>query len=151
VIRGNLLVIPIEESLIYVQPLYLRAEGGRIPEMKRVVVAYQNQVVMEETLEAGLARLFGGQVGPTAAAAAPPGAARPANGRAADLARQAAELYRHAIEAQRSGDWARYGETLSSWARCCASCRPSSEVASPGRHEDAEIATRSRWVVPLAS
>ncbi|MGH8623133.1 MAG: UPF0182 family protein, partial [Burkholderiales bacterium] len=59
VIRGNLLVIPIEESLIYVQPLYLRAEGGRIPELKRVIVAYQNRVVMEETLEEGLARLFG--------------------------------------------------------------------------------------------
>src|SRR5207245_4632016 len=43
VIRGHLLVIPIEESLIYVQPLYLRAEGGRIPEMKRVVVAHQNR------------------------------------------------------------------------------------------------------------
>src|SRR5207247_8760332 len=70
VIRGNLVVIPIEESLIYVQPLYLRAEGGRIPEMKRVVVAYQNQVVMEETLEAGLARLCGGQVASLAAAAA---------------------------------------------------------------------------------
>jgi len=41
VIRGNLLVIPIEESLIYVMPLYLRAQGGRIPELKRVVVAYQ--------------------------------------------------------------------------------------------------------------
>ena len=113
VIRGNLLVIPIEESLIYVQPLYLRAEGGRIPEMKRVVVAYQNQVVMEETLEAGLARLFGGAVGPAAAAAAPTGAARPGDGRAADLARQAAELYQRAVEAQRSGDWARYGEELS--------------------------------------
>ena len=55
VIRGKLLVIPIEESLIYVQPLYLRAEGGRIPELKRVVVAHQNQVVMDETLEPGLA------------------------------------------------------------------------------------------------
>src|SRR6266481_4309922 len=113
VIRGNLLVIPIEESLIYVQPLYLRAEGGRIPEMKRVVVAYQNQVVMEETLEAGLARLFGGQVESTAAAAAPTGAARPGNGRAADLARRAAELYQRAVAAQRSGDWTRYGEELS--------------------------------------
>src|SRR5437879_3890865 len=113
VIRGNLLVIPIEESLIYVQPLYLRAEGGRIPEMKRVVVAYQNQVVMEETLEAGLARLFGGQVESIAAAAAPTGAARPGNGRAADLARQAAELYQRAVAAQRGGDWARYGEALS--------------------------------------
>jgi len=118
VIRGNLLVIPIEESLIYVQPLYLRAEGGRIPEMKRVVVAYQNQVVMEETLEAGLARLFGGgggggAVGPATAGAAPTGAARPADARAADLARQAADSYQRAVEAQRSGDWARYGEELS--------------------------------------
>ena len=42
------------------QPLYLQAEGGRIPELKRVVVAYQNQVVMEETLEGALADLFGG-------------------------------------------------------------------------------------------
>ncbi len=113
VIRGNLLVIPIEESLIYVQPLYLRAEGGRIPEMKRVVVAHQNRVVMEETLEAGLARLFGGAVEPATAAATPTGAARPGNGRAADLARRAAELYQRAVEAQRSGDWARYGEELS--------------------------------------
>ena len=60
VIRGELLVIPIEKSLIYVQPIYLRAEGGQIPELKRVVVAHQNQVVMAETLDAGLALLFGG-------------------------------------------------------------------------------------------
>ena len=59
-IRGDLLVIPIEESLLYVQPLYLQAEGGRIPELKRVVVAYQNQVVMQETLDGALAELFGG-------------------------------------------------------------------------------------------
>src|SRR5437588_405730 len=113
VIRGHLLVIPIEESLIYVQPLYLRAEGGRIPEMKRVVVAHQNRVVMEETLDAGLARLFGGAVEPAAAAAAPGGTARPNDGRAADLARRAAELYQRAVAAQRSGDWASYGEALS--------------------------------------
>jgi hypothetical protein len=113
VIRGNLLVIPIEESLIYVQPLYLRAEGGRIPEMKRVIVAHQNRVVMDETLEAGLARLFGGAVEPAGAAPAPPGSARSLNSRAADLARQAAELYQRAVQAQRSGDWARYGEALS--------------------------------------
>ena len=61
-IRGDLLVIPIEESLLYVQPLYLQAEGGRIPELKRVVVAYENQVVMGETLDAGLAELFQGLV-----------------------------------------------------------------------------------------
>src|SRR5438094_4760919 len=85
VIRGHLLVIPIEESLIYVQPLYLRAEGGRIPEMKRVVVAHENQVVMEETLEAGLTRLFGGggAVEPAAAGAAPSGPGRPGHGQLA--------------------------------------------------------------------
>ncbi len=115
VIRGNLLVIPIEESLIYVQPLYLRAEGGRIPELKRVVVAYQNRVVMEETLEAGLAQLFGGSVGPPVLVARPgaPAPAMPAGARAADLARQAADHYQRAVEAQRSGNWSRYGEELS--------------------------------------
>jgi uncharacterized protein len=69
VIRGDLLVIPIEESLLYVQPLYLQAEGGRIPELKRVVAAYENQVVMGETLDAALAGIFGGGPGP---APAPP-------------------------------------------------------------------------------
>src|SRR5512134_2553154 len=67
VIQGTLLVIPIEESLIYVRPLYLRAAQGKIPELKRVIVAYQNQIVMEETLEAALERLFPGG-GPTRAA-----------------------------------------------------------------------------------
>src|SRR6266487_2619714 len=115
VIRGNLLVIPIEESLIYVMPLYLRAQGGRIPELKRVVVAYQNRVVMEETLDAGLAQLFGGGAGAArepARVAATPGAAPATNARAADLARRANESYRRALEAQRAGDWARYGEEL---------------------------------------
>ncbi len=115
VIRGNLLVIPIEESLIYVMPLYLRAQGGRIPELKRVVVAYQNRVVMEETLDAGLAQLFGGGAEAArepARVAATPGAAPATNARAADLARRANESYRRALEAQRAGDWARYGEEL---------------------------------------
>jgi uncharacterized membrane protein (UPF0182 family) len=112
VIRGNLLVIPIEESLIYVQPLYLRAKGGRIPELKRVVVAYQNQVVMEETLEAGLSRLFGGVIERTTTTAAEPAPAAGGDG-AADLARRASEIYQRALSAQRAGDWARYGEELS--------------------------------------
>src|SRR6059036_3041571 len=115
VIRGNLLVIPIEESLIYVMPLYLRAQGGRIPELKRVVVAYQNRVAMEETLDAGLAQLFGGGAEAARAparVAATPGAAPATNARAADLARRANESFRRAMEAQRAGDWARYGEEL---------------------------------------
>jgi uncharacterized membrane protein (UPF0182 family) len=114
VVRGNLLVIPIEESLIYVMPLYLRAQGGRIPELKRVVVAYQNRVVMEETLEEGLSQLFGGG-GARAVERAPDriaGAAPATSARAVDLARRANDAYRRALEAQRAGDWARYGEEL---------------------------------------
>ena len=118
VIRGTLLVIPIEESLVFVQALYLRAEGGRIPELKRVIVAYENQVVMEETLERGLARLFGGMPAvesrpalPVAAAAAPLEAA-PAAASVQDLIQRAAQHYEAAIQAQRRGDWTRYGEEM---------------------------------------
>ncbi|HKP15981.1 MAG TPA: UPF0182 family protein, partial [Gemmatimonadaceae bacterium] len=59
VLRGELLVIPIEGSLVYVQPLYLRAQGGRIPELKRVIVAQEGQVAMAETFDAALRALFG--------------------------------------------------------------------------------------------
>src|SRR6476660_7725011 len=59
VIRGaNLLVIPIENSLLYVTPLYLRAEHGHLPELKRVIAAYGEHVVMRETLPEALSALF---------------------------------------------------------------------------------------------
>jgi uncharacterized membrane protein (UPF0182 family) len=58
----TLLVIPVEESLIYVQPMYLKAESGQIPELKRVIVAYENQIAMEETLEKALGRIFGQEI-----------------------------------------------------------------------------------------
>ena len=58
VIQGSLLAIPIEESLLYVRPLYLKADTGKIPELKRVIVAYENKIAMTETLETGLAKLL---------------------------------------------------------------------------------------------
>ena len=120
VIRGELLVIPIGESLIYVQPVYLRAEGGTIPELKRVVVAHENRVVMHETLEMGLAQLFGGSatsaVGTAkdvAAQSLQPGAAAPSAPAAlSTLALQAEESYGRAIAAQRAGNWAEYGKEI---------------------------------------
>ncbi len=57
VIRGNLLVVPIENSILYISPLYLRAETGQVPELKRVIAAYGDRVVMEETLAGALAAL----------------------------------------------------------------------------------------------
>jgi uncharacterized membrane protein (UPF0182 family) len=117
VIRGELLVIPIEESLIYVQPLYLRAQGGRIPELKRVIVAHENQVAMEETLEAGLARLFGGvsaaPVAPTAVADRPTTApTADTNAEMSRLLREANDTYERARSAQRAEDWATYGTEM---------------------------------------
>lgn len=117
VIRGDLLVIPIAEALLYVQPMYLQAEGGMIPELKRVVVAYQNQVVMRETLEAALADMFGGTVESrrgTAAAAVTDGAsaARGLDAATTSAIAEAQRRYQSAMDAQRQGDWARYGEEI---------------------------------------
>ena len=56
--RGSLLIIPVEESLLYVQPLYLEAEDSRLPELTRVIVAYEDRVVMQPTLEEAFRDLF---------------------------------------------------------------------------------------------
>ena len=130
VIRGELLVIPIEESLIYVQPIYLRAEGGTIPELKRVVVAHENRVVMGETLEEGLDALFGsGAVRQTPTtvqdSASTLGASQSVvtgggvapstvlpSGASGELLREAQAHYDRAIAAQRAGNWAEYGREI---------------------------------------
>ena len=56
--QGNLLVIPIEESLLYVEPLYLEAEQNRLPILARVIVAYRNRIAMGETLDQSLNAIF---------------------------------------------------------------------------------------------
>jgi uncharacterized membrane protein (UPF0182 family) len=60
VIRGSLLAIPIEKSILYVESLYLAAENGQLPELKRVIVAYGNNIAMEETLDDAIRKIFGG-------------------------------------------------------------------------------------------
>lgn len=116
--RGNLLVIPIEESIIYVEPLYLESETSKIPELKRVIVAYGNHIAMEQTLDDALERIFGGaaagppgqppRAGP--AVAGPPGAGMTPEARR--LINQAVTQFNRAEELQRQGDWAGYGEQL---------------------------------------
>ena len=60
VIQGTLLVIPVEESLLYVRPLYLKADAGKIPELKRVIVSYEDSIAMERTLDEALGKIFPG-------------------------------------------------------------------------------------------
>ncbi len=123
VIQGTLLVIPVEESLLYIRPLYLRAQGGRIPELKRVIVAYQGTIVMEPTLEQALERLFGGggSISRAATTTPEPGGAPPASttpaasppaGAVAQALAEARRHYDNAIAAQRAGDWGKYGDEL---------------------------------------
>jgi uncharacterized membrane protein (UPF0182 family) len=57
-VQGNLLVIPIEQSLLYVEPLYLEAEQNSLPTFVAVIIAYENRIVMAETLEQALAGIF---------------------------------------------------------------------------------------------
>jgi uncharacterized protein len=116
VIRGaNLLVIPIETSILYVSPLYLRAEHGHLPELKRVIASYGEHVVMRETLADALSALF---TEPSAASAAPSEASgTPLAGSAADRAREALHHYNRAIERLRSGDWAGFGTELDAMRR----------------------------------
>ncbi|MBM2810146.1 MAG: hypothetical protein HW416_905 [Chloroflexi bacterium] len=121
VIRGNLLVIPIGQSNLYVEPIYLQATQSPLPELKRVIVSTGNRIVMEPTLEEGIARLLG--TGPIAGQQpAPtttlPGATQPPSGApqlsqtVAQIAAEAQDRYSRAQEALRAGDFARYGEEI---------------------------------------
>ena len=129
VIQGTLLVIPVGEALLYVRPLYLRASGGRIPALNRVIVAYKDQIVMEPTLEAALARIFGGSAGgtgarrpgaptsttsvaPTATPAGQAAVAAAATRTDAVLVERARQHYERAMQAQRDGNWALYGDEI---------------------------------------
>jgi len=108
------LVIPIEESLIYVQPLYLRAEGGKIPELKRVIVAYENQIAMAETLGQALDIIFSGAVDTdtTEESAVADTEEETKTETSEDLISQANTHYQRALDAQKRGDWATYGQEI---------------------------------------
>jgi len=116
VYRGNLLVIPIKKEVMYVQPVYLQATSGKLPELKRVIVAYHNRLAMEPTLEQSLRRVFRSQApeGETVTEEALEAETETiAQERStSDITRSAMETYNAAIRAQRDGDWARYGEEI---------------------------------------
>jgi len=118
VIQGTLLVIPIENALMYIRPLYLRSAGGKIPELKRVIVAYQNQIAMEETLDLAIDKIFRRGVVIKLPDAEPdvatPGVAEATADTPIDgLAGLARQHYERALQAQRDGNWAVYGDEIS--------------------------------------
>jgi uncharacterized membrane protein (UPF0182 family) len=130
VLRGNLLVIPLEDSILYVQPLYIQAQSNPLPELKRVIVASTDTVVMSDRLDVALTALGQGRSGevlassappppppaqpqpqqPPTQANAPPGA--PVSGSPTDLAAAARDHLRAAETAAGRGDWTTYGTEM---------------------------------------
>jgi len=111
VIRGALQVIPIENTVLYIEPIYLQAEGNRLPEFRRLIAAYGERVVMAETLELALRQVF---------LEAPPDLPDPAQPEIPEvgvLGRRAWEVWLQAREAMQRGDWAAYGRTLDELGR----------------------------------
>jgi len=119
VILGNLIVIPVQDTLLYVEPLYIRAENGQLPELQRVIASYGDQVVMGDTLPETLASLFTGREG-----AAPPVVAEiksqtppvPAGGIAppaqTSSSGSAADHYNRALKALSAGNWTEFGSEM---------------------------------------
>ena len=115
--RGNMMVIPIQHSLMYIKPLYLESTTSKIPQLTAVIVAYGDKIEMADTLNEALNAVFGSSEATSQAAPAetsaptPSGKAAPAPSAAVrKLIDQAVSQYNRAQDAQRKGDWAAYGE-----------------------------------------
>jgi uncharacterized protein len=113
---GNLLVIPVDTSLLYVAPLYVEATSSatRLPQLQKVVVAFGQKVAMEDTLEKALASVFGQAAAPPDNPAAPPGAptAQSSSLPIPALIQKASEQYDRANDALKKGDFASYGKLI---------------------------------------
>ena len=111
VIRGNLIVYPIERSILYVEPIYLQAESGEIPELKRIVVSYGGEIVMDETLDGALAKIFGEKPQEEVPEEVPQSQQiLPEDMQG--LAQRAYEIFQEAQQAQQEGNWSEYGNLL---------------------------------------
>ena len=115
VIRGNLLVIPVKDSLIYVEPVYLRAEQSELPELKRVIVGYQDNIEIGLTLEEALVKLFSGVI-PVSPQEDEEGVVAPAPVELSirALILNAQNIYDDAQKKLREGDFAGYGDSIES-------------------------------------
>ena len=110
--RGNLFVIPIEDSLLYVEPVYLEANKESIPEVKRVIVAFNDQIAYKPTLAEALESLFGETDISSGSDNSSSQTAEDGQMSQAELIKSAAEAYDSAQSAMKNGDWEGYGKYL---------------------------------------
>ena len=115
VIRGNLIAVPIENSFLYVVPLYLTAEGTDFPQLKRVIVISGDKVAMEPTLDEAIQAVFGTAATPDFRAQAP--GAQPELG-------QARAQFDEAQKAMQQGNWGDFGKAMDALKRLLAGPAP---------------------------
>ncbi len=112
VIRGNLLVIPIEHSFLYVEPVYLQSEQSQMPELKRVIVALGDHLQMRDNLDDALKAVFSSDTSSTAAVRTEEAIAAIRTGPLSGMAQDALNHYNQAQEYLKTGDWANYGKQM---------------------------------------
>ena len=133
IIRGTMLVVPVANAIMYIEPLYLAAQaGGALPQLKRVIVAYSDQVVMARTLDDALSQIFGTTISTESAQALPtlepqvkgeklvapvktaesPAPSAAGLQRVRALTQQANQQYQQALQLLKKGDWAGYGNEI---------------------------------------
>jgi len=122
VIRGNMLVIPIDDALLYVEPLYLSAEKRELPELKRLIASIGDRVAMNPKVEPLLAALFAGAAAPAPAQLV--AAAAPAPGGVEAPTTEALKHYRGALTALRNGDWHTFGIEMDALQKTLESAVP---------------------------
>ena len=107
-------MIPMGKSNLYVEPVFLQAEAGGLPELKRVIVVSGNQIAMEATLGESLAAIYDNEalLPPTTEIPPSPGTGDIVNDTVASLIAEAQQHYALALQYQMAGDWAGYGEEL---------------------------------------
>jgi uncharacterized membrane protein (UPF0182 family) len=112
--RGNILVIPINNSILYIEPLYLQAKASKMPELKRIIAAYGDTVVMETSLENALVKIFGGELAKPEVNPNTPVAGVDTDTKASisELAALARQYYDQANNSLKQGDWTGYGEKI---------------------------------------
>ena len=131
VIRGNLLVIPIEHSFIYVEPVYLQATQSEMPQLKRVIAVQNGQLMMEKTLDEALKAVFAAQGVPPAqqqkVLSGAPAGPLPAGAQAA------LNHYNQAMEYLKQGNWAKYGEQLGQLKQILETMAGKGQAKPPGK------------------
>jgi uncharacterized membrane protein (UPF0182 family) len=148
--RGNIFVVPIEDSLMYVEPIYLKAKDSSMPEVKRIIIYYKDRIAYESNLPDAIDSIFGagtgdflregaliGDEGDADQMPGDPGVNQDSNGGDSqqkttdELLSLAVTAYNNAIDAQKAGDWAKYGEYMKELEGYLTPLQPDAEQTSP--------------------